>query len=148
MAFLFTMAMVHCADDMLSTERLSTVQSGFCAWRMLDDLCGWDVPDAKSPPPSVYVRALGAMTYYTSLPTTIKVTKERELGLFNMLHTMKTTRKVLSGVAGQFFGEADLPTPNAMANTEGLSCAPFCRANEKVDGLGCTASWWPHLTGA
>ena len=53
-----------------------------------------------------------------------------------MLHTMKTTRKVLSGVVGQFFGDADLPTPNAMANTEGLSCAPFCRANEKVDGLG------------
>ena len=41
------------------------------------------------------------MTDYRSLPTTIKVTEERELGLFNMLHTMKTTRRLLSGVAGK-----------------------------------------------
>ena len=104
---------------------------------MLDDLCGWDVPDAKSPPPSVYVNALGAMTYYTSLPTTIKVTKERELGLFNMLHTMKTTRKLLSGVAGQFFGKAGFANSQRYGKyVRAKLRPPFPAGNEKVGGPG------------
>ena len=84
------------------------------------------------------------MTDYRSLPTTIKVTEERELGLFNMLHTMKTTRRLLSGVAGQFFGEQDLPTPNAMANMGELSCVLSPGDSVRLDGLGSTSSWRPQ----
>ena len=148
MAFFFTMAMVHCVDDMLSTERLSTIHSGFCAWRMLADLCGWDVPDEKSPPPSVHVRALGAMTDYTSLPTTIKVTEERELGLFNMLHTMKTTRRLLSGVAGQFFGKAGFANSQRYGKYGRAKLRPFSRRQRECGRSGlniqleAAIDWW------
>ena len=43
-------------DDLLCIEPARNITSAFKFWRMFADLCGWDVPDEKSPPPSRYTR--------------------------------------------------------------------------------------------
>ena len=58
----------HCVDDMIYVEALKTVASAYHSWRRLADDCGWDVPDAKSPPPSQYFTVLGAELDLTACP--------------------------------------------------------------------------------
>ena len=40
----------HCVDDIIGSERRSTIHSGWSLWRCLARHCGWRVPDSKSPP--------------------------------------------------------------------------------------------------
>ena len=58
----------HCVDDVLAVERSSTCSSAYLSWRSLAMLCGWDVPDSKSPPPAADIQTLGAMTTYPAAP--------------------------------------------------------------------------------
>ena len=58
---LFEIPATHCVDDVIVLEVLKTIHSAFSCWRSFAVLCGWDVPDEKSPPPSQLFRALGAM---------------------------------------------------------------------------------------
>ena len=60
MAFLGALACEHCVDDMISVERAQTMESGWRLWCRFADLCGWRVPDSKSPPPSSVAVVLGA----------------------------------------------------------------------------------------
>ena len=39
---------------------MRTIQSGWTLWRPFEDLCGWRVPDARSPPPAQFLTVLGA----------------------------------------------------------------------------------------
>ena len=50
----------HCVDDTVGFERMQTIQSGWTLWRLFAVLCGWRVPDAKSPPPAQVLTVLGA----------------------------------------------------------------------------------------
>ena len=52
LAALFAIPAVHCVDDVIVLELLRNIASGFGCWRKFADLCGWDVPDSKSPDPS------------------------------------------------------------------------------------------------
>ena len=55
---LLAIAAVHCVDDVLVVEALMTVESAHLAWRFFANLCGWDVPEAKSPTPNDDFRPL------------------------------------------------------------------------------------------
>ena len=52
LAALFVIPAVHCVDDVIVIELMSLIDLGFSVWRKFADLCGWDVPDSKPPPPS------------------------------------------------------------------------------------------------
>ena len=53
---LFLLAMLHCIDDLMSVEPLAISECGNKAWRTLARVCGWDIPDDKSPPPCAFFR--------------------------------------------------------------------------------------------
>ena len=88
------------------------------------------------------------MTDYRSLPTAIKVTEEREPGLFNMLHTMKTTRRLLSCAAGQFFGEAGFANSQRYGKYGRAKLRPFSRRQRETGRSGlniqleAAIDWW------
>ena len=60
---------VHCVDDVIVVEVSELVSSSYSSWRAFAQMCGWDVPDAKSPPPSQLFRALGAILDFTGFPS-------------------------------------------------------------------------------
>ena len=60
-AMLLVIPAVHCVDDVIVIEILELISSSYSSWRAFARMCGWDVPDAKSPPPSQWFRALGAV---------------------------------------------------------------------------------------
>ena len=59
---------IHGVDGVISVEVMELVSSGFECWRKFASLCGWDVPDEKSPPPSQCFRALGAVMDFSGYP--------------------------------------------------------------------------------
>ncbi|CAK0843649.1 unnamed protein product [Prorocentrum cordatum] len=95
-ALLFGAAYTHRVDDMLNVERATTAWSCWRSWRNFAQLCGWDVPDVKSPPPSAELRALGAWTDLRPAPggsPLIKIADERAQELrkdvFDCLHSWR-----------------------------------------------------------
>ena len=48
LAALFAIPAVHCVDYVIVVELVATIAEAFVCWRCFADLCGWDVPDAKS----------------------------------------------------------------------------------------------------
>ena len=50
----------HTVDDVIATERQAIAESGHTAWRQITSLCGWEIPDSKSPPPAEFTCVLGA----------------------------------------------------------------------------------------
>ena len=68
LALLFAVPAVRCVDDMIVIEIQRLIASSFLCWRSFADLCGWDVPDAKSPPPAQVFRALGAVLDTAAYP--------------------------------------------------------------------------------
>ena len=69
-AALLAIPAVHCVDDVIVVEVVELVSSAFACWRSFAEMCGWDVPDDKSPPPSQLFRALGAMLDFRTYPKT------------------------------------------------------------------------------
>ena len=67
-AALFAIPAVHCVDDVIVFELLMAVMSAYQCWRSFAELCGWDVPDVKSPPPAQNFRALGAIIDLSMYP--------------------------------------------------------------------------------
>ena len=70
-------------------------------------MCGWDVPDKKSPPPSQLFRALGAMldfTLYPGGPIRILPAQDRVDDLYNVLETILREERLTPGSAGKLYG--------------------------------------------
>ena len=61
----------HCVDDILFIEALKSALSAFSCWRSFADMCGWNIPDKKSPPPSQVFRTLGALSDLSDFPQRI-----------------------------------------------------------------------------
>ena len=78
-------------------------------------LCGWDVPDSKSPPSSNLFRVLGAMIDLrkTPLPPIIKLVDDRYEKLCRAVHSVLKAKALGAGLAGQLFGQF------------GFSCSQF-----------------------
>ena len=70
MAVLGALFAEQCVDDIIACEQASTILSGWRLWRRFADLCGWRVPDTKSPPPTTCQTVLGACIDTSPFPTT------------------------------------------------------------------------------
>ena len=108
LAFLFAIGAIHCVDDVLVFERLATVDSAYSAWRGFALLCGWDVPDAKSPPPADFFRVLGAMVdlrLYPEGPILLRAAHDRVEALVEQLEDIRTSGRLPPALAGKIYGK-------------------------------------------
>ena len=108
LSFLFAIGAIHCVDDVLVLERACTVDSAYQCWRIFAALCGWDVPDAKSPPPSDFFRVLGAMTdfrQYPDGPMLLRAASDRVESILEMLTEIRDCNRLSSALAGKIYGK-------------------------------------------
>ena len=108
LAALFAIPAVHCVDDVIVIELASLIDLGFSSWRRFADLCGWDVPDSKSPPPTQLFRALGAMMDFESYPRgpiCIRPAEDRVTELLDVLQRILTDRALAPALAGKIYGK-------------------------------------------
>ena len=97
----------QCVDDLISMERGATVDSARDAWLIFAELCGWDIPLAKSPLPSRYFRALGVFINLGPLPlspATIKVCERRIDAILEMMESILVQARLPSGLASSLVG--------------------------------------------
>ena len=98
----------HCVDDILSLERAISAYSGYSAWRAFARVCGWDVPDEKSPPPAACFRTLGAITDLTDFPggvLRLRVSPERVEAISSDLKGILLSGFLKPAFAGKLFGK-------------------------------------------
>ena len=108
LAALFAIPAIHCVDDVIVIELLKRIGSGYKCWRSLAEMCGWDVPDKKSPPPSQFFRALGAMIdfrAYPGGPIRICPAEDRIEDLYAVLEAILWNRRLSPGSAGKLYGK-------------------------------------------
>ena len=89
---------------MLCIERAATSAGAYTAWRRLAQLCGWDVPDRKSPPPSACFTAVGVLIDLSPLPASpalVRITPERCKNLCNELKSIHSQGLLQPGQAGR-----------------------------------------------
>ena len=94
-------------DDLLSVERLATMFSGYQSWRTFAAICGWDIPDEKSPEPQQFLRTLGAMTDFRRFPIdpiVLSSTEERIKSTLNDLDSVLVTRRLTPAFARKLYG--------------------------------------------
>lgn len=99
---------VHCVDDVIVVEILELISSSYYCWRSFARMCGWDVPDAKSPPPSQWFRALGAILDFTgfpSYPMYIRPAQDRLESLKVLLGQVLIERRLSPSLAGKLYGK-------------------------------------------
>ena len=112
----------QCVDDLINIERSSTVASAREAWLAFANLCGWDIPLAKSPPPSQYFRALGVFVDLRPLPWStafIQVCPMRIDGILEMIGAIMERNRLPSGLASSLVGRlmfACVAFPDFMAS--------------------------------
>ena len=106
---------MHCIDDIMTSERVETIHVAYKVWRKFVDLCGWDVPDEKSPPPADLFRVLGAMIDLTKTPLSpvIRLAEDRYEKLLRSAWAVLDAQSLGAGLAGQLFGQF------------GFSCSQF-----------------------
>ena len=88
-------------------ERTSTIDSARSAWLIFADLCGWDIPLSKSPPPCNRFRALGVFVDLRPLPMAsaeIQVCERRIDAIISTLESINTKLRVPSGAASSLVG--------------------------------------------
>ena len=100
--------MQHCVDDCLVVERDTVIEEGYEAWRELVELCGWFIPDDKSPLPQARYVALGAQVDLTKLPkspATFRITEKRRSALVADIKVLLEKRNVAPAEAGKLWGK-------------------------------------------
>jgi len=93
---------------MIGAERVTTMHSGWKLWRLFADLCGWRVPDSKSPLPSQLSVALGAefdLRAFPSRPIIVRLTDQRIETIIDTLSIVLDKGSLGSGLAGQLWGK-------------------------------------------
>ena len=107
-AVLAAIAMDHCVDDLLCVEPLCTIDAAYRFWRGFADLCGWDVPDAKSPPPSRLTRLLGAISDLRLTPMCapcFRIAEDRAEKISRILKMVAKCNKLTPALAGNIWGQ-------------------------------------------
>ena len=108
LAALMAISAVHCVDDVIVIEVMELITSAFECWRKFAELCGWDVPDEKSPPPSQCFRALGAIldfSGYPKGPMLIRPASDRLESLMILLGQVLAEQKLSPALAGKLYGK-------------------------------------------
>ena len=127
MASTFAVPMTCCVDDVICIERASSISSAYLCWRIMCDLAGWDVPNSKSPLPSLFFRALGVFIDLRLLPKRpfyIRITQDRLEKLINSIDKILEARTLLPGAASQLWGQLCWTT----ITTHGKVGKPMLRA--------------------
>ena len=97
----------HRVDDMLTVEGSATAPCSCCAWRQLARLCGWNVTDRTSPPPSQIFEAAGAQVDLQPLPkdpAVLRILKARCEALQETLRKVRESGRSWLGEAARFAG--------------------------------------------
>ena len=80
----------------------------FSCWRRFAVLCGWDVPDIKSPPPSQRFRALGAIldfSYFPDAAMLIRPAEDRIVSLKETWVEVLECGSLTPALAGKLYGK-------------------------------------------
>ena len=107
MGTLFGLIFAQCVDDLFCPERKCFVTSAYRCWRRVAQLCGWDIPDEKSPPPSQDLRTLGAMTDLRGFPASpllLRVARGRVNEVGAQLREIFDQKYLSAALAGKVFG--------------------------------------------
>ena len=151
LAYLFAAPFVHCVDDMLCIEPDSRAYSAFQSWRELARLCGWDIPDRKSPPPSPSFVALGGLIDLAPLPDAdalIKITQLRAKNLRNELKEIAKTKVLAPGAAARLVGRLGFACTLLFGRLGRAKLRPFIRRCAEHGRSGVNAqmtsaiTWW------
>lgn len=106
-AALLAIPAVHCVDDVIVVE-VELIASSYESWRQFAVLCGWDVPDEKSPRPSQSFRALGAaldFSAYPKFPMLIRPPQDRMVSLRTLLSQVLEERRLAPSLSGKLYGK-------------------------------------------
>ena len=150
-ASLGAVPMSHCVDDMLCTDRKTTILSGFRLWRGLARLAGWDVPDRKSPPPSPCSRVLGVMSDLSPTPHApplVRVTPDRVELLVAALSKVIENGHLTSGLAGKLWGRLQFASTQAYGRIGKAMLRAFNRRQHEEgrvhlnSQLKASIQWW------
>ena len=110
---LFLSILWQCVDDLISMERLSTINSSRESWLTFADCCGLGHPAAEAPPPAQLFRALGVFIDLSPLPTsyaTVKVCELRISGFLLTLRGITQTQRLPPGLAVSLVGKLQFTT--------------------------------------
>ena len=128
----------HCVDDIIGAERSSSIESGWELWRELAHMCGWRVPDKKSPPPSQLHIALGAEFDLTAFPTgpiQIRLSQRRIDVILDILRDIRAQGTLRCGLAGQVWGKLQHACSMLWGRYGAAKLRPFSRQAARDAGL-------------
>ena len=141
----------HCVDDVLCIERQATAMSAWFAWRAFANLCGWDVPDSKSPLPASAFRAVGAWLDLSALPNghgTFRIAADRSQHLQAELHAVLEANMLPPGRAGQLYGKLGFASTQVFGMMGRAPLRPFVRRQHEHSRVGlnpqmcASIHWW------
>ena len=104
-AVLIGMPLIHCVDDRIGIEPDDIIFSGWVVWRLFATLCGWHVPDVKSPEPGSLFRALGANLNLSVCPHRPPFSKGTEEKRLKLLESLLEIRGVHKSLASEYAGQ-------------------------------------------
>ena len=139
LAALFAIPAIHCVDDVIVLEILKTIYSAFASWRGFAELCGWDVPDTKSPPPSQCFRALGALLDLSAFPTgpmLIKPVEDRMEGIIEALLKVSHAKRLSPSLAGKLYGKLMFMSSQYFGRLGRALLRAFSRRQHEFDRCG------------
>jgi len=93
-------------------------------------VCGWNIPDDKSPPPEYVFRALGAMIDLSGLPerdAVVRVAEDRAEKMVTLFNQILFDRKLSPALAGQIFGQLGFTCTQFHGQWGRATLRPFVR---------------------
>jgi len=151
LAVILLVPATHCVDDVLCIERQATARSAWFAWRAFASLCGWDVPDSKSPLPSSAFRAVGAWLDLSALPqghATFCIAADRSQHLQEELNTVLDANMLPPGRAGQLYGKLGFASTQIFGMMGRAPLRPFVRRQHERSRVAlnpqmlASIQWW------
>ena len=150
LACLGAIASSHCVDDLLSVDRFSTIAEAWLLWRCFAILCGWDVPDKKSPIPDQAHRVLGAMSDLSATPSgfpQITVTVDRANQLRWILEDVWARQGLSCGLAGQIWGKLGFAATQLFGRFGRAKLRPFNQRQHEPHRFRLNPSFWQRSSG-
>ena len=121
---------------MVCVERYNTIESAWTSWRLFAHLCGWDIPDAKSPPPSQRLRVVGADVDLSALPhgpLVIMIASDRVDFLRSELMEILRTGSLTSGKAASLHGRLRWSSTQLFGQLGRAKLRPFIRRQSEIE---------------